>query len=189
MQLMHGPACVCPTAGCGWQHCAREGAASKGGHEDTGTVGECCKTHRIKRHCNASASVGSGGAAAQLDVMREVHPPFACLALTCAVCCAPLPAVPWQEAAYWWSWSVTHWLTLAASGLLCAVVGLYPFRHSAFGLMLAFYWLFSAALISFSYFLSTLFSASRVAGTATQFIYALSMIPGWVSGSAEHSWV
>lgn len=83
-----------------------------------------------------------------------------------------------QEAAYWWSWSVTHWLTLAASGLLCAAVGLYPFQHSAFGLMLAFYWLFSAALISFSYFLSTLFSASRVAGTATQFIYALSMIPG-----------
>lgn len=86
-----------------------------------------------------------------------------------------------QEAAYWWSWSVTHWLTLAASGLLCGLVGLYPFRHSSFALMLAFYWLFSAALISFSYFLSTLFSASRVAGTATQFIYALSMIPGWVA--------
>jgi ATP-binding cassette subfamily A (ABC1) protein 1/ATP-binding cassette subfamily A (ABC1) protein 3 len=71
---------------------------------------------------------------------------------------------------------------MAASGLLCAVVGLYPFRHSSLALMLAFYWLFSAALISFSYFLSTLFSASRVAGTATQFIYALSMIPGYVRG-------
>jgi hypothetical protein len=44
--------------------------------------------------------------------------------------------------------------------------------------MLAFYWLFAAALISFSYFLSTLFATSRVAGTATQLIYALSMIPG-----------
>lgn len=83
-----------------------------------------------------------------------------------------------QEAAYWCSWSLTHWITLAASGLLCALVGLYPFRHSSFGLMLAFYWMFSAALISFSYFLSTLFTASRVAGTATQLIYALSMIPG-----------
>eukprot|EP00882_Tetradesmus_deserticola_P028933 GHRQ01032270.1.p1 GENE.GHRQ01032270.1~~GHRQ01032270.1.p1 ORF type:complete len:121 (-),score=17.43 GHRQ01032270.1:81-443(-) len=46
--------------------------------------------------------------------------------------------------------------------------------------MTAFYWLFAAALISFSYFLSTLFTASRVAGTATQLLYALSMIPGCV---------
>lgn len=44
--------------------------------------------------------------------------------------------------------------------------------------MITFYWLFSAALISFSYFLSTMFTTSRVAGTATQLIYALSMIPG-----------
>ncbi|WIA08739.1 hypothetical protein OEZ85_008162 [Tetradesmus obliquus] len=85
-----------------------------------------------------------------------------------------------SEAAYWASWSLTHWLTLAASGLLCALVGAYPFRHSSLALMTAFYWLFSAALISFSYFLSTLFTASRVAGTATQFVYALSMIPGFL---------
>jgi ATP-binding cassette subfamily A (ABC1) protein 1/ATP-binding cassette subfamily A (ABC1) protein 3 len=104
---------------------------------------------------------------------------------SCAASCPPvlhcpglLASCPAQEGAYWWSWSVTHWATLAASGLLCAGVGLYPFRHSALLLMLAFYWLFAAALISFSYFLSTLFSASRVAGTATQFIYALSMMPG-----------
>ena len=57
-------------------------------------------------------------------------------------------------------------------------VGSYPFSHSSLLFMLSFYWLFSAALISFSYFLSTLFTASRVAGTATQLIYALSMIPG-----------
>jgi ATP-binding cassette subfamily A (ABC1) protein 1/ATP-binding cassette subfamily A (ABC1) protein 3 len=87
-----------------------------------------------------------------------------------------------QEAAYWCSWSLTHWLTLATSGLLCALVGLYPFRHSSLALMAAFYWLFSAALISSSYFLSTLFTSSRVAGTATQLVYALSMIPGWVGG-------
>ncbi|KAF6260985.1 hypothetical protein COO60DRAFT_831207 [Scenedesmus sp. NREL 46B-D3] len=85
-----------------------------------------------------------------------------------------------SEAAYWCSWSLTHWLTLATSGLLCALVGLYPFRHSSLAIMVAFYWLFSAALISFSYFLSTLFTASRVAGTATQLIYALSMVPGFL---------
>lgn len=97
----------------------------------------------------------------------------------CAACRKhSLHLVPLQEAAYWASWSLTHWLTLAASGLLCALVGAYPFRHSSLALMTAFYWLFSAALISFSYFLSTLFTASRVAGTATQFVYALSMIPG-----------
>ncbi len=88
------------------------------------------------------------------------------------------PALGSQEGAYWASWALTHWATLAASGALCAFVGLYPFQNSSFALMLAFYWLFSASLISFSYFLSTLFSASRVAGSATQFIYALSMIPG-----------
>lgn len=27
-----------------------------------------------------------------------------------------------QESAYWCSWSLTHWLTLAASGLLCTLV-------------------------------------------------------------------
>lgn len=84
------------------------------------------------------------------------------------------------EAAYWASWSLTHWSTLAASSVLCAVVGLYPFRHSSFTLMVAFFWSFAAALIAFSYCLSTLFSASRVAGTATQFLYALSMMPGFL---------
>ncbi|KAF8072728.1 Abca17 [Scenedesmus sp. PABB004] len=64
-------------------------------------------------------------------------------------------------------------------------VGLYPFAHSSLWVMLAFYWLFAAALIAFSYALSTLFAASRVAGTATQLIYALSMIPGRVARAAR----
>jgi ATP-binding cassette subfamily A (ABC1) protein 1/ATP-binding cassette subfamily A (ABC1) protein 3 len=85
---------------------------------------------------------------------------------------------PHQDAAYWSSWALTHWVTLATSGLLCAAVGWYPFRHSSLALMAAFYCLFSAALISYSYWLSTWFSSSRVAGTATQFVYALSMLPG-----------
>ena len=38
---------------------------------------------------------------------------------------------------------------------------------------------------SFSYFLSTLFSTSRVAGSATQFAYALAMLPGFIIPSAS----
>jgi hypothetical protein len=44
--------------------------------------------------------------------------------------------------------------------------------------MLAFYWLYGAALVAFGYAVSTLFSTSRVAGTASQLIYAVSMVPG-----------
>ena len=44
--------------------------------------------------------------------------------------------------------------------------------------MLAFYWLFGAALVSFAYCISTVFSTARVAGTACQLIYAASMVPG-----------
>ena len=67
---------------------------------------------------------------------------------------------------------------MAMSGVLCAVIGLYPFRHSSIFIMLGFYWLLACALISFSYFLSTIFSKSRVAGTVTAVLYALAMIPG-----------
>ena len=85
-----------------------------------------------------------------------------------------------SEPAYWGSWAVTHWSVLAASGLLCALAGTYPFEHSSLGLMLAFFWLYAGALVSFGYWLSTLFSSSRVAGTATQLLYALAMVPGFV---------
>ena len=67
---------------------------------------------------------------------------------------------------------------MAVSGALCAVIGLYPFRHSSLYIMLAFYWLLACSLIAFSYFLSTIFSRSRVAGTVTAVLYALAMIPG-----------
>ena len=36
-----------------------------------------------------------------------------------------------------------------------------------------------------SYFLSTLFSTSRVAGSATQFAFALAMLPGFIIPSAS----
>ncbi|KAK9828547.1 hypothetical protein WJX72_000707 [[Myrmecia] bisecta] len=85
-----------------------------------------------------------------------------------------------KDAAYWASWAITHFSTLALSGLLCALIGLYPFTHSDVWLMLAFFWLVAAALISFSYFLSTLFSTSRVAGMATAVIYVVSMVPGYL---------
>lgn len=46
--------------------------------------------------------------------------------------------------------------------------------------MLGFFWLYGAALVSYSYAMSTLFSSSRVAGTASQLLYALSMLPGFL---------
>ena len=87
-------------------------------------------------------------------------------------------ALPLQKSAYWSSWALTHFSTMAVSGVLCAIIGLYPFRHSSIFIMLGFYWLLACALISFSYFLSTIFSKSRVAGTVTAVLYALAMIPG-----------
>lgn len=83
-----------------------------------------------------------------------------------------------QDAAYWGSWAATHWPALAASGALCTAAGLYPFARSAPLLMLSFYWLFAAALVAAGYAAAALFSTARVAGTAVQFMYALSMIPG-----------
>lgn len=79
---------------------------------------------------------------------------------------------------YWASWALTHAGGAAVSGLLCAGVGLYPFRHTSFALMLAFYWLVSAALLAWAYAVSTLFQRARVAGTAAAVIYAVAMTPG-----------
>lgn len=92
----------------------------------------------------------------------------------------PNPAPPGlSEVAYWGSWAVTHWAMLALSGLLCAIAGTYPFPSSSFPLMLLFFWLYAAALVAFAYFLSTLFASSRVAGTATQLLYAVAVVPGF----------
>ena len=38
--------------------------------------------------------------------------------------------VPLQDGAYWCSWFISDWTSMAASGVLCAFVGLYPFAHS-----------------------------------------------------------
>ena len=83
-----------------------------------------------------------------------------------------------QDPAYWASWTITHFSNMAVSGVLCALVGTYPFSHSSATVLLLFYWLVALALISFAYFLSTMFSKSRIAGTATTVIYAVSMVPG-----------
>lgn len=84
------------------------------------------------------------------------------------------------DRAYWGSWALTHWSTMALSGLLCALVGLYPFGHSSLLLMLGFYWLVAAALLAFAYVLSSIFSRARVAGTAAAILYALAMLPGYL---------
>lgn len=70
--------------------------------------------------------------------------------------------------------------TLAVTSVLCALVGTYPFAHSSASLLLVFYLLVDAALMNWAYFLSTLFSKSRVAGTATAVLYSLAMVPGCV---------
>ncbi len=85
-----------------------------------------------------------------------------------------------QDTAYWVSWAATHMSTLAVTAFLCALVGIYPFAHSSASLLLVFYLLVDAALMAWAYFLSTLFSKSRVAGTATAVLYSLAMVPGYV---------
>ena len=111
--------------------------------------------------------------------------PTACAKPTCrcsqAALALPPPDVPLpclQGFAYWSSWALTHFAVMAASGTICATIGLYPFRHSSFVIMVAFFWLVACALLSFAYFLSTLFSKSRIATTAVALLYSVAMMPG-----------
>ena len=89
---------------------------------------------------------------------------------------APLDAL--QDGAYWASWALTHFGTLALSCALCAAIGTYPFPRTPPLVMAALLWLAAAALLAFAYCLSTLFSTSRVAGLAAVMLYALAMFPG-----------
>lgn len=59
-------------------------------------------------------------------------------------------------------------------------MGTYPFQHTQAGVMLAFYLLLSAALVTFAYFISTLFDRARVAGTGALFVYLLALVPGYI---------
>ena len=86
-----------------------------------------------------------------------------------------------QDGAYWGAWALTHWASLAVSGLLCAIIARYPFPHTDFGLMLLLLWLTAAALLAFAYFLSALFAKARVAGMASAMLYAVAMVPGCAS--------
>jgi len=87
------------------------------------------------------------------------------------------------DLAYWSSWAITHFSIIALSGFLCALVGMYPFQRSAFGVLLMFFWLASAALLAFGYCLSCLFSSSRVATTGVTVLFAAGMAPGWLAPS------
>eukprot|EP00884_Botryococcus_braunii_P008389 jgi/Botrbrau1/17551/Bobra.0739s0002.1 len=90
-----------------------------------------------------------------------------------------------KDGAYWASWAITHWATMAVSGTICASIAIYPFKHSDFTVMLCLFWLVALSLISFSYFLSTLFSKSRIAGTAAAMLYAMAMVPGYLMPTFE----
>jgi len=112
-----------------------------------------------------------------------------------------------DDSAYWLSWGISHWSTLLASGLLCTVMCIYPFPHSSAWILTLFFALLAASLVSFrcvqsfrrpicpslmmppnlpnfftpcSYFLSILFTTSKVAGNVTPLVYALAVLPGFI---------
>ena len=83
-----------------------------------------------------------------------------------------------QDVAYWSSWAATYFGQLAISGVLCAIVCMYPFANSNFFLVLLLLWLITAALIAFAFFISTFFNAARVAGQVAVIVYIASVAPG-----------
>jgi hypothetical protein len=56
-----------------------------------------------------------------------------------------------------------------------------PFPSSSPWIMLLFYWLSSAALVAFSYAISTMFSSTRVASLFCPLIYLLAMVPAFLA--------
>jgi len=105
-------------------------------------VGMCCSTpSKARQHTSADLR--------HVWVQRRL--PLLVLALVCIPTALPLRppsclltfeqclslgphAACLQDGAYWASWFLTHWAGMAFSGLLCAIIGLYPFAHSRWGL-------------------------------------------------------
>ena len=67
---------------------------------------------------------------------------------------------------------------MAASGLALAVLCGQSFHDSDFAVLLALFWLIAAALTSFAYFLSTLFSTSAAANNLAVLLYGAALLPG-----------
>ena len=67
--------------------------------------------------------------------------------------CPACLAVGLGELGYWGSWFFTHFTLLALSGVVCGLVGLYPFSHTQLVIMLLFFVLFSASLVFFRWVL------------------------------------
>ena len=65
------------------------------------------------------------------------------------VICFPPSPTGLDDLSFWTSWAVTHWSTLAASGLLCTAMCAYPFPSSSLLLLALFFTLLAAALVSF----------------------------------------
>ena len=85
-----------------------------------------------------------------------------------------------QDFIYWSSWFLTHLCIVLASSVICAIVCLYPFPSSSFLCIFLFFLQAGVALISFSYFICSLFSTSRVAGPLSTIVYTATMMPGFV---------
>ena len=81
---------------------------------------------------------------------------------------------------YWASWTLSHLVIVCASSVVCALVCLYPFPSSSFWCILTFFLLAGMALISFSYFVCSLFSTSRIAGPLSTILYTATMMPGFL---------
>jgi ABC-type multidrug transport system ATPase subunit len=97
------------------------------------------------------------------------------------------------DTAYWSTWFITHWSTLAGSSLLVSLIGIYFLKFTDPSVNLVFLLLWSANIIGFSYVISAFFDNARLASIAGWFIYLVSIAPGiavaTVDQTGDDSWL
>ena len=82
------------------------------------------------------------------------------------------------DAAYWGSWFVTSYSSLLLISFLVSVVGSYPFQFSDWSVTFVFLAVWSAQLVAFCFFLSTLFKDGKIASVVGSLCYILTWTPG-----------
>lgn len=85
-----------------------------------------------------------------------------------------------KDGAYWGSWAISHMATMGLSVLLCTIISVFVYPNSSSAVLLVSLLLVVAALLSFSYCMSTFFSTTRTAGVVASLVYFLAAAPGWV---------
>lgn len=97
------------------------------------------------------------------------------------------------DTAYWTTWLITHWSTLALSSILVTLLAIYPIRYTDPSTNLVFLLLWSLQIIAFGYVFSALFDNGRLASIATWFVYMVSIAPGiavaTVDPGGSNSWL